>query len=196
MIDHSFQATVSAARAGDESAAARLVREYEPELRRYVRFRLTHPGVRRFLDSLDVCQSVLAAFFVHLQGGQLELIQPRQVFRLLAVMAENKVRDKVRRHRAARRGGGLNDTAPPVETIDLPGTAPDPADVVEGRELVAAIRDRLPPDDRAAVERWLTGANWDDIAAAAGTTAEAVRKRVTRSIDRAARDLGLIETEL
>jgi DNA-directed RNA polymerase specialized sigma24 family protein len=191
MTDPSFQALVNAARAGDDAAAARLVREYEGELRRYVRFRLTHPGVRRFIDSLDVCQSVLAAFFVHLQGGQLELVQPRQLFRLLAVMAENKVKDKVRRHQAARRGGTLTGAA--VETVDLAGSAPDPAEVAEGRELVSALRARLPPEDRAAVERWLTGDGWDEIAAAVGSTPDAVRKRVTRSVDRAARELGLIE---
>jgi RNA polymerase sigma-70 factor (ECF subfamily) len=188
----SFQALLNAARAGDESAAARLVREYESELRRYIRFRLTHPGLRRFLDSLDLCQSVLAAFFVHLQAGQLELVQPRQLFRLLAVMADNKVRDKVRRHNAARRGGGTQG-AGGTETIDFPANEPDPADAAAGRELVVALRDKLPPEDRAAVERWLAGEGWAEIAAAAGSTPEAVRKRVTRAIDRAARELGLIE---
>ena len=44
------------------------------------------------VDSLDVCQSVLAGFFVSLRDGRLDLVQPRQLFRLLAVMAENKVR--------------------------------------------------------------------------------------------------------
>lgn len=194
MTDTSFAATVRLARAGDESAATRLVREYEGELLRYIRFRLTNPGVRRFLDSLDVCQSVLAAFFVHLRAGQLDLVRPRQVFRLLAVMAENKVRDKVRRHRTARRGGGATE-AGAIETVDLPGADPDPADAVAGRELAAAILDRLAADDRRAVDRWLAGDGWADIAAAVGGTPDGVRKRVGRAIDRAAAELGLIENE-
>ncbi|MCE9530506.1 MAG: RNA polymerase subunit sigma-24 [Planctomycetes bacterium] len=194
MTDASFQATVDAARNGDEEAAARLVREYQPELQRYIRFRLTNPGLRRFLDSLDVCQSVLAAFFVHLKGGRLEMIQPRQLFRFLAVMAENKVRDKARRHRTARRGAGILDGSPSIETVDLSSADPGPAELASDRDLVAALRDRLPAEDRDSVERWLAGDGWNEIAAAAGNTPEAVRKQVTRSIDRAAKELGLIET--
>jgi len=189
--DDSFQALVRAARAGDDAAATRLVREYESELRRYVRFRMTHPGVRRLLDSLDVCQSVLAAFFVQLQGGQLDLERPAQLFRLLAVMAENKVKDKVRRHRAARRGGDARGVA--AETVELIGGAADPADTAAGRELVVVLRDRVPEEERGAVDRWLAGDGWAEIAAAVGGTPDGVRKRVTRAIDRAARELGLIE---
>ena len=194
MTELSFQDTVDAARSGDEMAATKLVAEYLPELQRYIRFRLTYPGLRRFLDSLDVCQSVLAAFFVRLQGGQLDIVQPRQLFRLLAVMAENKIRDNVRRHRAIRRGAGALDRAPPLDTVDRSSPEPGPAEVAADRELVTALRDRLPAEDRLPVDLWLEGHGWNEIGAAVGSTPEAVRKRVTRSIDRAARDLGLIET--
>jgi DNA-directed RNA polymerase specialized sigma24 family protein len=187
-----FATLLALSQTGDEVAASRLVREYEPELRRYVRFRLTHPGLRRFVDSLDICQSVLASFFVHLQEGRLDLVEPRQLARLLAVMADNKVRDKVRQHRSVRRGRGA-PVAGGVETIDLPSPAPEPAEVVAGQEIAAAIRGKLPADERPLVEMWLAGGGWQELAAAANTTPEAVRKRVNRSIDAAARELGLIE---
>jgi RNA polymerase sigma factor (sigma-70 family) len=189
----SFRHLVALARAGDEPAAAVLVREYQSELHRYVRFRLTNPGVRRLVDSLDVCQSVLASFFVRLRDGQLEVLEPRQLFRLLAVMAENKVRDKVRRHQAARRGGGAPVAAVGAETIDAPAPDTDPADAVAGREILAAVRDRVRPADREVVERWLAGEGWPQIAAAVGKKPDAVRHQVTRAVDQAARELGLIE---
>jgi len=189
-----LQDILARARLGDEEAAARLVREYGPELQRYVHFRFTHPGARRFLDSLDVCQSVLAAFFVRLQGGNLDTVGPRQVFRLLMVMAENKVRDKVRRHQATRRGDGAEMV--PVETAaHIVDRGPDPAEDVANRELVRAIRDRLLEDDRTVVDRWMAGDGWPEIAAVVGGTPEGVRKRFTRSIDRAARELGLLGDE-
>ena len=61
-----FTALLARVRARDPEAAAELVRRYEPELRRKVRFwlRLHAPGLRRLLDSADVCQSVLAGLFV------------------------------------------------------------------------------------------------------------------------------------
>lgn len=189
--DTGFRSLLALASAGDEEAATNLVREYEPELRRYVRFRLTHPGIRRLVDSLDVCQSVLAAFFVHLHDGKIDLVHPKQLFRLLAVMAENKLRDKVRRHRAVRRGGGT--VVEQIETVEPAGTVADPADAVANLELVNAIRDRVSADDRPAVDGWLAGNGWAEIATVVGGTPEGVRKRVTRAVDRAARDLGLIE---
>ena len=57
-------------RGGDAAAAEELVRTYEPELRRAIRVRLTDARLRRLIDSIDICQSVLAGFFVRTAAGQ------------------------------------------------------------------------------------------------------------------------------
>src|SRR5262245_23610315 len=54
----SFDELMRRVRAGDEQAAADLVRRYEPAIRRAVRVRLRDPQLRRLLDSIDICQSV------------------------------------------------------------------------------------------------------------------------------------------
>src|SRR5947207_683217 len=59
-----FRDLMARVRDGDQQAAADLVRALEPELRRAVRVRLSDPRLRRTVDSVDVCQSVLANFFV------------------------------------------------------------------------------------------------------------------------------------
>src|SRR6516165_1899580 len=59
-----FQDLIRRIRAGDPEAAAELVRRYEPTIRRAVRVRLVDARLGALLDSLDVCQSVLASFFV------------------------------------------------------------------------------------------------------------------------------------
>src|SRR5206468_9976043 len=56
--ESSFADLIGRVRAGDGRAAAELVRRYEPAVRVAVRVRLTDPGLRRVLDSMDVCQSV------------------------------------------------------------------------------------------------------------------------------------------
>ena len=47
------------------------------------RLRLTDPRLRRQYDSLDICQSVLASFFVRAAAGQYDLDRPEQLLKLL-----------------------------------------------------------------------------------------------------------------
>lgn len=191
--DESFLTLLRRACTRDERAAEELVRGYEAELRRFIRFRFTDPALRRFLDSLDICQSVLASFFVHLQEGGVRATHPRQLASLLFTMAQNKVRDKARQHYSEKHGGNMLDGAPRELANQVRDAQPDPADIVAGRELVLAVRNRLSEADRALLDRWLDGVEWSEISELSGEKPDALRKRLSRSIDRAATELGLIE---
>src|SRR3954465_1156045 len=91
-----FQALIRRVRAGDEAAAAALVRTYEPAIRRAARVRLVDSRLRRLFDSMDICQSVLASFFVRAALGQYELDRPEQLLRLLVDMSRKKFVDHAR----------------------------------------------------------------------------------------------------
>ena len=67
-----------------------------------MRVRLNDPRLRRHIDSVDVCQSVLANFFVRVGLGEFDLQQPEHLLHLLFVMTRNKLRDKARREQAVR----------------------------------------------------------------------------------------------
>jgi RNA polymerase sigma-70 factor (ECF subfamily) len=190
--DHGFDELLRRVREGDERATAEMVRRYEPEVRRFIRYRLTSGHLRRFLDSLDVCQSVFANFFLRLTEGQFELKNPEQVQRLLRVMAGNRLLDHHRRQTAARRAC---DAVPLGETADLPGDADDPTRTVEARDLVEALRARLSAEERRILDVWMQGEDWPEVARQLGSTADAVRKRFTRAIDRVARDMGWEDQE-
>src|SRR4051812_1830352 len=97
-----FADLIRQVRAGDEAAAAELVRRYEPAIRRAVRLRLD-PRLRRVCDSLDLSQAVLGSFFVRAASGQFELDTPDQLLKLLAGMVRNKVARAGRHQLAARR---------------------------------------------------------------------------------------------
>src|SRR5262249_22716885 len=99
-------------RAGDAEAAAQLVGTYEPEIRRAVRVRLTDPRLRRTLDAMYICQSLLANFFVRAAAGQFDLQEPKQLLKLLVRMAHNKVLNHVRYQHAARRDGRRAEASP------------------------------------------------------------------------------------
>jgi len=98
-----FQVLIERVRAGDAEAATELVRRYEPMIRRAARVRLVDQRLARLLDSMDICQSVMASFFVRAALGQYELNSPDQLLRLLATMARNKLANHAHSQRAARR---------------------------------------------------------------------------------------------
>jgi DNA-directed RNA polymerase specialized sigma24 family protein len=99
--DSTFTDLVRCVRAGDEAAAAELVRRFEPHLRRVARIQMrNNPRLRRALDSVDVCQSVLQSFFVRAASGKYDLETPEQLQGLLRAMARNNTHA---RHREVAR---------------------------------------------------------------------------------------------
>ena len=187
--DRSFQDLLERVRLGDEDACTELVRAYETEVRRFIRYRINSPKMRRFLDSVDVCQSVFAKFFVRAGAGDFDLENPMQLQRLLLKMAHNKLLDHYRKGATGRHGGtAISLTGETVGSIA--DAATNPTRDVESRELVDLVRGRLSVDEKVVLDQWMQGEDWVGIAANVGVTAEAVRKRFTRALDRAAKELG------
>jgi hypothetical protein len=188
--DPSFAEFIGRIRAGDAEAARELVRRYERVVRLEVRVRLTDPRLGRVFDSMDICQSVLASFFVRAAAGQYELENPQDLVKLLVVMARNKLAFHVRKERAARRD---NRRVEPVslDRLNIARTGTSPSDEVAGRELLAAFRQRLSDEERQLAERRAHGDDWASIASALGGTPEGRRKQLERAVDRVARQLGI-----
>jgi RNA polymerase sigma factor (sigma-70 family) len=184
-----FRDLLQRVRSGDEQAATELVKSYEPAIRRAARLRMSDGRLNRVLDSTDICQSVMASFFVRAASGLYDLETPDQLLRLLATMARNKLANQANRHRAARRDqrrieGG--DAA-----TDVAGRDPHPSVQVAARELLGEVHRRLTPEERLVLARREQGNDWAQIAEELGGTPEAIRKRHARAIDRVARQLGL-----
>lgn len=190
----SFAELIRRVRAGDEQAAADLVRRYEPEIRCEVRLRLRHSRVRRFVDSMDICQSVLASFFARAALGQYDLDEPGQLVRLLVTMARNKLVNQVHRHQARRRdcrrdeAGGIG----PREPADR---SPSPSELVAGDDLLHAFRNRLSAEERQLADLRGQGRTWEEIARELGGTANGRRVQLVRAANRVSQQLGLDEEE-
>jgi RNA polymerase sigma-70 factor (ECF subfamily) len=179
-------------RAGDQEAAAELVRRYEPAIRRVVRVHLRDPRLRRVLDSMDVCQSVLATFFVRANLGQYELDTPDSLLKLLATIARNKLSNQAARQQAARRDHRREQSLSDRDAA-LEDPRSDPGKQAEARELLEKVRERLSDDERRLAEQRGRGDSWAEIAAANAGTPEGLRKKLARAIERALRQLGLGE---
>ena len=178
-----FQELIRLARSATRTAAARLAREFEPFIRRFVRFRMRsrsdHHRLRPELDSADICQSIFKSLFVGLRGGRFELDQPEQLQKLLAAMVRLKVATKARR---------LSVTLREVLELDAPSDRADsgsgPEKAVDDRDLLETILKRFEGDELDLLVRRLDDQPWPAIAEAVGGTAEALRKKLARALER------------
>lgn len=60
-----------------------------------------------------------------------------------------------------------------------------------GRELLEAVSRKLTKDELYLAEQRALGRDWADLAAATGENADALRKKLSRALDRVARQMGL-----
>lgn len=189
--DPRFHEFLRRIRAGDEAAAAALVKEYEPLVRRAVRVRLEDQRLRQVFDSMDVCQSVLASFFIRSAAGSYDLEQPTDLVRLLVRMARNKLAEAARGQYRLKRGGGRlaehgDEILAAAEATDL-----TPSSQVAGRELLAQVLERLSPEERRMVELRGDGRSWAEVAQELGGTSQARRVQLARAVRRVSAELGI-----
>jgi RNA polymerase sigma-70 factor (ECF subfamily) len=141
---------------------------------------------------MDVCQSVLASFFVRAAAGQYDLDCPDDLIRLLVRMARNKVVSQARKiwARAADR-----DRVPAGDLETVGVTGPSASSIVADGELLGQVRGRMTTEERQIADLRGQGFSWPEIAAHIGGTAEARRKQLTRTLDLIARQLGIDEAD-
>jgi RNA polymerase sigma-70 factor (ECF subfamily) len=185
-MDHdTFTDLLARVRAGEEQAAAEVVRLYEREIRREVRLRLRDSRLRRLFDSMDICQSVLASLFGCLAEGKYQVERPDQLLKLLVGMTRNKLAFQVRKQRAGRRDHRRLEG---VELDQLAAAGDSPSCLAEGRDLLEEVRRRLTDLERRLLELRTQGRDWGQIAAELGGTADACRMQYARSLRRLARE--------
>lgn len=169
--------------AGDQVALSVLLTELEPLLRRRLEGR-TPMDLRSVLDADDLLQDVYSDVF-----RAITRFRPQDdgaFDRWLATVALRRLRAEIRRHRAAKRGGGARDVRrvaggdeSAITLLRLIESAEKtPSRAVASRELVAAVAaalDRLPESHREAVRLvHLEGLTVAEAAARMGRTDRAV----------------------
>jgi RNA polymerase sigma-70 factor (ECF subfamily) len=182
-------------RAGDDQAAVELVRRYEPLIRREVRLQLEDRRLTRLFDSMDICQSVLASFFVRTAAGQYDLERPEQLLELLVAMTRNKLASAARRQHRQRRDSRRESASGPDELDRVADPTPSPADLAAGRELLERLRQGLSDEERELADLRSQGLAWADIAARLGGTPQARRMQLARAVERVVQELGLDPAE-
>jgi RNA polymerase sigma-70 factor (ECF subfamily) len=146
-----FDESIRRVRAGDQDAATELVKRYEPAIRRAVRFRLANARFGTLLDSMYICQPVLASFFIRAASGQYELETPGQLLRLLTAVARNKLNVQGRKQHAQRLDS-RRVAAGGQDVSRLVAAGESPTKVVAARDLFQEVHRRLSPDERRLLD--------------------------------------------
>jgi RNA polymerase sigma-70 factor (ECF subfamily) len=192
MLDQAaFDDFIRRIRAGDEQAAAEMVRCYEPLIRRAVRLRLEDERLRRVFDSTDVCQSVLASFFASTALGEYDLQSPDRLVKLLVAMTRNKVANAARRHNSQRRDN--RRAVGPEELMDVADPGPSPSEQISGQELLAQFQASFTDEEETIARLRRDGLGWAEIATQLGGTSQARRVQLARAVERISRRIGLDE---
>ncbi len=154
----SFTEFIRRIRAGDERAAAELVQRYEPLIRREIRMQLHDQRLGRVLESMDVCQSVLASFFLRTATGQYDLDHPGQLVRLLASMAKNKLASAARHQHRQRRDNRRTEASGENALAATAAAGPTPSQYVAGQELLQKCDAALSDEERKLAQ--LSAMGW------------------------------------
>jgi RNA polymerase sigma factor (sigma-70 family) len=145
------------------------------------------PGLRRYLDSGDLVQSVLGDLWNEL--SELRFEGRAQFLAFLSQRLHWKASDERRRLRRGKRREDLRSAATPEE-LDLVAGGRSPASLAGIREdldmLVLRLL-RLPERDRLLLRLHLSGESIAAIARATGLNEEAAKKALQRAIQKARR---------
>jgi len=191
MLEHpEFTQFVHQIRLGDGQAAEELIRRYESAIRVAVRTKMTDPSLKRELESMDICQSVFASFFLRAAAGQYDLSNQKNLVGLLVRMAQNKLAMQVRKQHQQCRDTRKNQEFE-AGPIDHAGRDATPSRIVAGQEMWGKVQAQLSQEERDIVSRRASGEGWEQIATAMGGTPDGRRKQIKRALDRVSEELGL-----
>jgi RNA polymerase sigma-70 factor (ECF subfamily) len=183
--DDDFRVLLERVGQDDEEAAAELVRRYEPVIRTMVRtwLRPWESKLRKVFDSNDICQSVLAWFFLKNATQRYDLTSPDNLRSLLRIMVRNRVFYRIRQNKKGAQT--LSFSNEPTS----PQMGPD--DAIAEKEFLESVFRRFSPEEAELARRRMHGASWEEISAEVGGTADARRMQLARAASRLAQELAL-----
>jgi RNA polymerase sigma factor (sigma-70 family) len=171
---------IAAIRAGDEVAVASFIRRYEPMLRRVLRVTGVIRWAQSQLDSQDLVQSVFIEVIDAIRGQEVQFRDEAGVEGYLRTAGRNRLRDHIRRLKAARRDRRRTIAGTPEALGQVPAAAARPDQVAAAKEELARVEACTPPADLEVMRERADGTDWQQLAAARGLTPEALRKRIER----------------
>jgi RNA polymerase sigma factor (sigma-70 family) len=185
----SFAKLIERVRAGDSAAATEMFRTYEPHVKSLVRSLMRIRSIHVSADPSDVCQSVMASFFIRAALGQYDISEPAQLMALLNKIARNKIVDLTRS--PDRRLSFVPVVGAGVSGIEAADSAQGPASQVMWKDMLEKVRERLKDNEREVSELRMAGHSWDEVGLRLSIKADTARIRLDRALKRIAAELSL-----
>ncbi len=184
-----FEDQLRLLQAGDERAIEAFVAQYEPYIRRAIRFRIKDAALMAAADSVDVCQSVLGGFLLRLSAGDYVLHSEADLRGLLMSIAKKKFSMLRRRESAEKRDRAKTHS---LENIpEVTGHSQSPEAGLELTELAMRVQQRLTAHEWELLQKRRSGKSWNEIEDELKVSATVLKKRLSRAIHRVAVELGI-----
>jgi RNA polymerase sigma-70 factor (ECF subfamily) len=149
-------------RGGSEDAATKLYTRYAQRLRALARANTSAQLARR-VDAEDIVQSVFRIFFTGASRGLYDVPAGEDLWKLLLVIALNKIRGESVFHHAAKRDVRATAELDRLEPAAEPEDGEESA-VIFLRLVVKDTLERLPPAERQMLELRMEGFDVAEIA--------------------------------
>jgi RNA polymerase sigma factor (sigma-70 family) len=160
-----------------EEAAAKFTQRYLEKLVSLIDANMSAKLQAQF-DAEDVAQSVLNSWFQGIRRRRISPQSSTEIWSLISVIALNKIRNRVRAFAAKKREGSrVRESGEIIENFP----EPEPGDIIEMEDFIAALKQRLTPRSQRVLQLSLEGLSVKEIAEDLGV--------VTRTIQRCREEL-------
>ncbi len=174
-------------RNGQADASTRLYVRYANRLQALATRQTSHELGRR-LDPEDIVQTVFRTFFRRVAEGGYDVPDGEEIWKLLLVIALNKIRDAGAHHKAAKRDVRRTSSGEANESAIEQAAAKDEAALAVLRMVVDEALEGLPESHRQMIELRIDGHEIAEISREVG--------RSKRSVERVLQDFRLRMGEL
>jgi RNA polymerase sigma factor (sigma-70 family) len=178
-----WQRLIHGLRAGDCVVVQEFCEQYGALLHRLADKHLPH-GLRRRVGPEDVVQSACRTFLRRAQGGEFQLGDSEDLWRLLCAITLTKVREQARFHLRKKRGldqevaPGPNDSA--GSFLQPAAAGPSPLEAAEFADQFQKLLASLDEEERQVVDLKLQECTNDEVAERLGCSERTVRRILKR----------------
>jgi RNA polymerase sigma-70 factor (ECF subfamily) len=174
---HSDGSLLEQCRRGDQDAATQLYARYVDRLQLLAQARCSSQ-LARCLDAEDIVQSVFRTFFRGVRQGYYDIPEGEDLWKLLLVIALNKIRAKGSFHLAAKRDVRLTRTMEGSDAGLEDHLKEASGDQVFRHLVIQEALDQLDERQRQIVELRLQGHDINEIAAKTGRSKRTVERHM------------------
>ncbi len=168
-------------RKGDETAIERLLADFEPYIRRTLRFQIKQASLGSIVDSVDIFQSVMSSLLIRLSIGEYDIRDQDDLRHLITSMARKKFLMLNRRETADKRDHRKTTSLESLRELEVPCDV-NASSAQKQLEILSLIREQLSDDLRSLFDRRRDGRSWEEIATELNENATVLRKRLSRAL--------------